>query len=146
MKNLLGIFVAGVLYFVAVLPPDQPVLRQAASTSSASSCVDGGIYTAAVLGRLHPARQPAARSSLLYHPRLGTQLQLGHHRPRVAGDRSAAFALLYVTHHRRPGLPAGHLPRHGGRRAASSTAQVDALRAERAGDPARPRRHRRRRS
>ena len=120
LTRLLGVFVAAVALLRRGVPPDQPVLRAPGARSRPSSCVDGGIYPAAVLGRLRAGRHAAAAAAAVPSA------------PGPAPRAMLAAALLVVLgalglavrhHHRRPGLSAGDLPRLHGRAAASSTAR-----------------------
>ena len=81
MRNLLGIFVAGVLYFDARLPPDQRLLREADRVRALHPRRRRRL-PGAVLGGLRRRRQPRAAG-----PRSATR---GSAAPRVAARRLAA--------------------------------------------------------
>ena len=100
--------------------------------------LDGGVYPAlfwwgyVVAGSLLPL-------ALIYHPRFG--VARASLRRRVAAGRSPArFALLYVVHHRRAGVPAGDLPRLRSRRSSFGDGEIAHLRAAAARVAAGPRR------
>ena len=121
MKNLLGIFVAAVLYFIAVHHLTNPYFAQADRLRALHPGRRRHL-PAAVLGRLGRARQPAAAGPALPSA-LGAQCSSVIAASVLVIARRLRAALR--LHHRRPGLPAGDLPRLWRLAVASFDGQVD---------------------